>query len=405
MAGKSVRHFSQQGIHKTAMLNYKTNNMFKNLICLFTILLIGLSSSAQDDSLPVKNLKSLYENNKDFKKTVDLMLENVHELPNGNPNPWKDKSVDDLYDFLNEWFYFLPNTHNGLDRILKFTFLYYKNPNGMKFVLSEPGLSWANSFIDERGKFMDSPESVKIIEEWLSDNTLKNEDFILPEEGFKSFNEFFIRDLKPGTRPIDDATDDAILVSPADGIINMIANELELNTEIPTKGRMTMSLNSLLDNSKYAEKFVGGSAMAVFLMPDNYHHYHSPTTGKIIESNENVGNRLFGMPDMLDMINNGNPGYNKDYSVFEDFKHGYFIIETSNYGLIAMIPIGLQTVGSVVFEDGYQKINSDNPKHVYKGEKLGHFKYGGSTVLLIFEKGKLNSLNVEQGQRIGKLKN
>lgn len=379
--------------------------MFKNLICLFTILLIGFNSLAQDDSPPVKNLKHLYENNKELRNTMDLMLENVHELPNGIPNPWKDKSVYDLYNFLNEWFYFLPNTHNGLDKILKFTFLYYKNPDGMKFILSEPGISWANYFIEERGKFMDGPESAKIIDEWLSDNSLKNEDFVLPLEGFKSFNEFFTRDLKPGTRPIDDATDDAILVSPADGIINMIANELELDTEIPTKGSMTMSLNALLDNSKYAEKFVGGSALALFLMPDNYHHYHSPTHGKIVESNERAGNKLFGMPDMLDMINNGNPGYNKDYSVFEDFKHGYFIIQTKDYGFIAVVPIGLQTVGSVVFEDEYKKINSENPKQIYKGEKLGHFKYGGSTVLLIFEKGKLNSITVEQGQRIGKLKN
>jgi phosphatidylserine decarboxylase len=70
-----------------------------------------------------------------------------------------------------------------------------------------------------------------------------------------------------------------------------------------------------------------------------------------------------------------------------------------------MIPIGLQTVGSVVFEDEYKKVTSENPKKIFKGAKLGHFAYGGSTVLLIFEKGKLNSLTVEQGQRIGKLKN
>ena len=233
------------------MLNYKTKNMFKNLIFVLTILLIGFNSSAQDESLPVKNLKNLYKNNKELRKTVDLMLENVHELPNGNPNPWKDKNVDDLYNFINDWFYFLPNTHNGLDRILKFTFLYYKNPDGMNFILSEPGLSWANSFIEERGKYMDSPESAKIIEEWLSDTSLGNEDFVLPEDGFKSFNDFFTRDLKPGTRPIDDATDNAVLVSPADGIINMIANELELDTQIPTKGRMTMSLfpTSSLDST------------------------------------------------------------------------------------------------------------------------------------------------------------
>ncbi|WP_235299473.1 phosphatidylserine decarboxylase [Portibacter marinus] len=379
--------------------------MLKNVICLFLMLLIGFTLSAQNESLPVKDLKSLYNKNEELKKTVDLMLKNVHDLPNGEPNPWKDKNVNDLYDFLNEWFYFLPNTHNGLDKILQFTFLYYKNPDGMKFVLSEPGLSWSNSFIEERGKFMDSPESAKIIEDWLSDNSLGNEDFVLPDEGFKSFNDFFTRDLKPGTRPIDDPTDNAVLVSPADGIINMIANELELDTEIPTKGRMTMSLNSLLDHSKYADKFVGGSAMAVFLMPDNYHHYHSPTTGKIVESKEEVGNRLFGMPNMLDMINNGNPGYNKDYSVFENFRHGYFIIQTNDYGFIAMVPIGLQTVGSVVFENDYKKVTSEKPIKIYKGEKLGHFAYGGSTVLLIFEKGKLNSMTVEQGQRIGKFKN
>ena len=140
-------------------------------------------------------------------------------------------------------------------------------------------------------------------------------------------------------------------------------------------------------------------------MPDNYHHYHAPTTGTIVESNESVGNRLFGMPDMLDMINNGNVAYNKDYSVLEDFKHGYFIIETNHHGYIAMIPIGLQTVGSVVFEEDFKAIGDSNKKQVYKGERLGHFKYGGSTVLLIFEKGILEALTVEQGQRIGKLKN
>jgi len=378
---------------------------FKLLFCFISITTFGINAFAQTDSPPVQQLKTLYDSNKEFKKTVDLMFENVHDLPDGTANPWKDKNIDDLSEFLNEWFYFLPNTHNGLDRILKFTFLYYKNPHGMKFILEEPGLSWTNSFVEERGKFMDSPESAKIIDQWLADKLLGNEDFVLPAEGFKSFNEFFTRDLKPGARPIDDVTDNSVLVSPADGVINMIANELQLDSEIPTKGRMTMSLNALLNNSEYAKKFIGGSAMAVFLMPDNYHHYHAPISGSIVESNEDVGDRLFGMPDILDMINNGNVGYNKDYSVFENFRHGYFIIKTETYGYVAMIPIGLQTVGSVVFEDEYKNVKDSNPITIYKGKKLGHFAYGGSTVLLIFQKNKLSSMSVQQGQRIGKLKN
>jgi phosphatidylserine decarboxylase len=377
----------------------------KIIFCFITITAFEITGFAQTDSPPVRQLKTIYESNKEFKNTMDLMLENVHDLPDGTANPWKNKNIDDLVGFLNEWFYFLPNTHNGLDKILKFTFLYYKNPNGMKFILEEPGLSWTNSFVEERGKYMDSPESAKIIEEWLSDKLLANEDFVLPLEGFKSFNEFFRRDLKPGSRPIDDVTDNAVLVSPADGVINMIANELQLDSEIPTKGRMTMSLNELLNDSEYAEKFIGGSAMAIFLMPDNYHHYHAPISGSIVESNEDVGDRLFGMPDILDMINKGNVGYNKDYSVFENFRHGYFIIKTETFGYVAMIPIGLQTVGSVVFEEEYKNVKDSNPIKIYKGIKLGHFEYGGSTVLLIFEKNKLSSMSVRQGQRIGKLKN
>ncbi len=77
--------------------------------------------------------------------------------------------IDDLYQFLNDWFYFLPNPHNGLDRIMEFTFLYYNNPAGMEFILSGKGKKWAISFVEERGKYMDSPASTQIVEKWLSD--------------------------------------------------------------------------------------------------------------------------------------------------------------------------------------------------------------------------------------------
>lgn len=331
------------------------------------------------------------------------MFKNIQPLNDGSPNPWKGKGIDDLYAFINEWFYFLPDAHNGLDRILEFTFLFYENPAGKEFILGEKGKSWAISFVEERGKFLDSPESTTIIEKWINDPTLNNEEFEYPPGGFDSFNDFFIRDLKPGARPIHGVSDPSALVSPADGIINMINNELTLETEIPTKGGMKLSLNQLLDNSEYSKAFVGGTALAVFLLPHNYHHYHSPTEGTIVESKESVGDRLFGMPDMLDMINNGNVAYNKDYSVFQDFRHGYFIIDTDQYGYIAMIPIGLQTVGSVVFENKFKDISSADGVAVQKGEKLGHFEYGGSTVLLLFQKGRLSSLTVKQGQQIGTL--
>lgn len=376
----------------------------KFIAYLVAFILFGSNLQAQADSPPVKHIKELYESDTNFQQTIKGMFENLQDMPDGRQNPWKHKGFEDLTSFLNEWFYFLPLAHDGLDRIIEFSMLYYHNPAGLKFVLEEPGLSWTNYFVEERGKFMDSPASAKIISQWMADSSIPNDDFVLPVEGFHSFNEFFIRDLKPGVRPVDGVSDNSVLVSPADGIINMINNDLQLNTAIPTKGKMTLSLNNLLDNSGYAEKFVGGTALAVFLMPDNYHHFHAPVSGIVVASNERVGDRLFGMPDILDMINNGNVAYNKDYSVFENFKHGYFIIKTEANGYIAMIPIGLQTVGSVVFEEDFKKIAPGSEASVYKGQKMGHFAYGGSTVLLLFEKDRLSSLSVRQGQSIGKLK-
>ncbi|MEK6155089.1 phosphatidylserine decarboxylase [Flavobacteriaceae bacterium 3-367] len=382
----------------------KSTLSVKFMMAFFMGCLMTVHLCAQQDASPVQELKKLYGTDAKFKNTADAMFENVHPLADGSPNPWKNKGIEDLYSFLNDWFFFLPNTQDGLDRILEFSFLYYKNPAGMKFILEEPGRSWSLKFIEERGKYMDSPASTTNIEQWLSDTELPNDDFVLPIGGFKSFNEFFIRDLKPGKRPITSVDDNSILVSPADGVINMINNDIRIDDEIPTKGGMTLSLTKLLDASTYSERFVGGTALAVFLLPTNYHHFHAPISGKIIESKQDVGDRLFGMPDILDIINEGNIAYNKDYSVFQDFRHGYYIFETEDYGLIAMVPIGLQTIGSVVFEEKFKNIKANSPVEVYKGDKLGHFAYGGSTVLLLFEKNRLKAVSVSLGQKIGDLK-
>lgn len=373
------------------------------IVCIVLAFFVFSTTRAQEEAPPVQSLKRLYQENKDFQKVVAEMFENLQDMPDGTKNIWRGKDVEDLYAFLNEWFYFLPNTKNGLDKILEFSMLYYHNPHGMKFVLEEPGYSWALGFIEERGKYMDSPESAKGINTWLADESIDHDDFIMPVEGYKSFNDFFTRDLRPGARKIEGVDDNSALVSPADGVINMINNDLKMNTQIPTKGRMTLDLNALFGNSRYAKEFVGGTALAVFLKPDNYHHYHAPVTGVVIESKESVGDRLFGMPDIYDIINKGNIAYNKDYSVFENFRHGYLIIDTKEYGYVGMIPIGLQTIGSVVFERHFKHVSEGAPQKIYKGEKVGHFAYGGSTVLLVFQKGMFSAVNVKQGQQLGVL--
>ena len=361
----------------------------------FILLMHLLIAFAQKDCTPVTKLKSIYSSDNGFKFLVDSMFDHVQNLPDGSPNFWKNKNINDLYAFLNEWFYTLPTTSSGLDKIIEFSLLYYHNPYGLRFVNQEPGLSWSIYFVKEEGKFMDSKQSTGNIHQWLADSSLHNNEYENPLAGYNSFNQFFTRELKPGMRPIARENDNSIIVSPVDGIINWINYDLKPDSSLPVKGRMKLNIDQLLGHSALAGHFIGGTGTAIILLPQNYHHYHSPVSGTIVESKEDVGNILFGS-QMMDFFHSGIP----DYNAFENFKHGYFIIKTALYGYVAVIPIGLETVGSVVFEDRVNNINPGKEVNVTKGEKLGHFAYGGSMVMVLFEKGKVRWLTVQEGQQI-----
>lgn len=378
------------------------NNTFLNIFTAFILTALAFDGAyARQDSEPVKQLKALYNTDKEFRATLNLAFENLHKQPDGSANPWQGKSVDDLYAYFNDWFYFLPDTSNGLEYIAGFTWLYYKNPYGLKVVNEEPGLSWTRHFVVERGKYMDSEASAQGVKRWLRDPSVPMEDFIVPPGGFQSFNAFFTREIKPGARPIAAVSDDAVVAAPADCVMNMINSSLTVDSKIPLKGRMQLNVRELLHHSPLASRFIGGTAVACFLLPTTYHHYHAPVSGVVLESKENVYRRYFGLNNFPAMINNGNVGYNADFSVFERFIHGYFVIKTQRFGHVAMVPVGLNTVGSVIFEEKYKNVDAKTPVPVSKGEKLGHFAYGGSLVMLLFEKDRLSSLKIPQGQQVG----
>ena len=353
-------------------------------------------ANAQTDCPPVVKLKSMYTSDNNFKQLIDSMFLNVQPLPDGSQNFWKNKNINDLYSFLNKWFYTLPTVSNGLDDIIQFSLLYYHNPYGLRFVNEQPGLSWTMYFIKEQGKFMDSRQSTGSINQWLADSSLHNNEYVVPVNGYESFNQFFTRSLKQGMRPVSHPYDNSIIVSPVDGVIDWIKVDLKPDSALTVKGKMKLNLDQLLDSSKFASKFIGGTALSVILLPKNYHHFHSPVSGELVESKENVGNILFGS-QLMDffMTDNGN------FSVFENYKHGYFIIKTTKYGYVAVIPVGLETVGSVIFEKRVKNISAEKEVMISKGEKLGHFAYGGSMVILLFEKNRMTSLSVQQGQQIG----
>ena len=350
--------------------------------------------------------------------------------PQGTKNPWIGQTIDYFVEYFEQWFTFLPTTTGGLGRIVPFTYFYRNNEKAFYFLndfksrrgdspYTKEIFNWTVEFIRVRGKFMDSPESLEYIQKWMNAPATQIEDFIVPKGGFKSFNQFFTRELNPDVngRPIAAPDDDSILVAPADSEINFIESDLTLTTDLRVKTR-TINVLELLNGSKYAKHFVGGTAVSCVLMPANYHRYHTPVSGQIVESMD-VPGIYNGITDGEDWFNHYNVGESTtDFSIFEDFHRAYYIIETEiietkkhgrvpKYGYVAVIPVGLNTISSLspslVNNRSTMVPPGSPPVPIQKGDELGHFAYGGSLNILLFQKGVFNAVSVLMGQRLGSL--
>jgi phosphatidylserine decarboxylase len=387
----------------------------KSLVSLVVGLLFSaacsLAAPGESGGSPSQALRTLYENDQGFHVTMDQALANMQDPDPGTAalwptattaNPWKGKAFADVLAFFDNWYRLQPTPSGAQDEfnyIEKFAWFYYKNKYGQQIVGQEPGLGWTKEFVQARRQFLDSKESTGTIGQWMADPSIHIEQYVVPPGGFKSFNDFFIRELKPGMRTVASPLDDSVLVAPTDCVLNII-NPLTPDTKIPTKLKEKLNVGELLAGSKYARHFEGGTAISCILLPSTYHHYHAVVSGKVMEAREDVAGSYWGIKDFGAFFNGGNIGYGAGYSVFEQFRRGYIVIKTDEYGYVAMVPVGLDTIGSVVFEDRFKKVTPLNPVPVYKGDKLGHFAYGGSLVILLIEQG-VYSITIPQGQKIG----
>jgi phosphatidylserine decarboxylase len=382
--------------------------------CIFGCLMFSATWSwAEPDAPPVVDLKKLYSTNPEFKKTMDKALANIKSPYNGAQNPWKGRTFKDFCSFFNDWYALLPvngkNPPPSLfppgQKVDEFNFItifggfYYDNEYGQQIVGKEPGLGWTQDFVVSRGKFMDSTLSTCTISQWMADPTIHIDDYIIPPSGFRSFNEFFTRKLKPGKRTVASPTDDSVLVAPTDCVLNMI-QPLTPDTRVSTKLNQKLNIRELLNGSNYAEKFENGTAISCILLPNTYHNYHFVASGTVVESHDDVAGQYSGIPNFPAFVNKGNIGYGQSYSVFEHFRRGYVVMKTKEYGYIAMIPVGLDTIGSVMFEDAFRNVAAPRVVPINKGDMLGHFAYGGSMVITLIEQG-IESITIPQGQQIG----
>ena len=370
----------------------------------------------------IDRLQETYETDTEFKALIDSAFQNLKQLPTDqyprdaypNGNPWIGRDFSDLVRFLRKWCTFLPtaegSSDTGLKYIQEFAFFYYRNPDGVRFVQQSPGREIMQDFARERGEFMDSPASTAKIRVWLRNPRIEKQDYYLPDPaaadgGFRSFNEFFARELKDQaqSRPQTMPERDYVISAPTDVIMNSVPQKIvNARTKIPMKMNQALNIREMLDGSKYAKKFIGGTALSCVLMPNTYHHYHAPVSGRVVEA-KILEDAFYGYDNFPKWVPpDGNVGYHgTDFSQFENFQRGYFIVDTGTYGHVAIIPVGLNTISSIVFEEKFA--NLEQPVAVTRGDRLGHFLYGGSLVILVFEpqRYKSDAVQVRLGNQIG----
>lgn len=218
------------------------------------------------------------------------------------------------------------------------------------------------------GKMQDLKISRRKIKNFVSDCNI---DMSLFEEknieNFKSFNDFFARKLDMSKRNID--MNPTSLISPADSKA-LFLEEIDDDAKFNIKG-FNFKLSELLNNKYLFEKFRGGSLAIFRLAPSDYHRFHFIDDCNI-KTDELIEGHYYSVHPIA---------VSKVDELYSKNKREITIMNTENFGDVAYIEVGATFVGSII-----QTYSHDENK---KGSEKGYFKFGGSTVILVFEKDKV----------------
>ncbi len=244
---------------------------------------------------------------------------------------------------------------------------------------------------------MDSAASQFVLntgkEGWLSPSAYKFNklhEFIIPDKnaphwGFASFNDYFHRQIKPDHRPIDGPNDPKIIVSANDGSLYKIERNVKKSDTFWIKSQ-PYSLSDMLDNSKYTDTFVGGDVFQSFLSGADYHRWRSPIDGVVKEAR--VVNGLMFSELRSEGYDPSAGTKSQGYEASVNTR-GLVFIESDDpaIGMICVIPIGITEISSI-------SIQVKTGQRVKKGDELGYFSYGGSSMALVFQPGAIKKFTV-----------
>ncbi|KAL8995828.1 MAG: hypothetical protein Q9169_004518 [Polycauliona sp. 2 TL-2023] len=327
----------------------------------------------------------------------------------------KITTLKEYLDKINEWLYWVPvEGEEGKDVYYRICLFYYvMNQPTVKQLQDpiKPGAvndknswltDWLHRYANQIGEWLDEPESIAGIQTFWDSPTYNMKEYKEPRGGWRDFNDWFARDVKPGHRPIAALTDPHVIVNPVDYTFGG-RFEIRSDTGVTIKG-LHWNIAELLKDCPYQNEFKGGLFVHGFLGPNDYHRQHCPLGGKVlwarnikgdvylevnavpIEGTDGVKTleayrsmdgaaKQFDAPDT--------PGYQFAQN------RGLFVMETA-VGLVAILPMGMAQVSSVM-------LTAEKGVTLTKGEEISYFQFGGSDIVMVFQRKSNVNITAKEG--------
>lgn len=252
------------------------------------------------------------------------------------------------------------------DKFIKFL---YTSIAGQKI-----GTLFTNKYFSKTyGAFQDLPSSSRKVRPFIEKFNINIGEYepgtrpaLDQRDSYKTFNEFFIRRFRLGKRSF--VTDPHRM--PAFAEARYVGFDSITDERLyPVKG-LYLKAKDLIGNDQVSKIFEGGPLLIARLCPVDYHRYHYPDNGKVLDH--------FRVPGAYDSVNPFALRYKNQ--IFIKNERYVSILQTENFGRLAYIEVGAICVGKIVQSHRWTK-------PFMRGEEKGYFLFGGSTVVLLGEKG------------------
>lgn len=211
------------------------------------------------------------------------------------------------------------------------------------------------------GRYLSSRHSTRMIRQFIQKNNIDMSSY--EETEYASFNDFFIRKIKEGKRPIPEDAD--LLISPCD--CKATVYKIQNNTTFSIKNT-EYTLRSLLRSPRLAKLFRDGYAYLLRLTVDDYHRYIYAASGRKTKNYHIDGS-----------FHTVNPVANDYLPIYKENTREYTVIHTEEFGDIVQMEVGALLVGKI---SNHKK----DKGMVTRGEEKGFFEYGGSTIIVLTKK-------------------